>query len=181
MRSIATRSLAEKQATAHLPCNHSHHMGGDHNRLCRSLFVTCHRMSQKCDWHNRLWYFHRLWSPKTWNHRNHILPNRFCCFFCVRLTQPRSLVTGYFNSNLVGVRNISLSPPVSSLHLANSCAVYLHTPLVLVHMPGGNGIGAHHTGGIELRHCDVSPGEVVWERIPEGPLRYCTLHATLVT
>ena len=27
----------------------SHHMGGDHNRLCRSLFVTCHRMSQKCD------------------------------------------------------------------------------------------------------------------------------------
>jgi hypothetical protein len=60
-------------------------------------------------------------------------------------------------------------------------AIYLHTPLVLVHMPGGNGIGAHHTGGIELRHCDVSPGEVVWERIPEGPLRYCTLHATLVT
>ena len=118
---------------------------------------------------------------KTWNHRNHILPNRFCCFFCVRLTQPRSLVTGYFNSNLAGVRNISLSPPVSSLHLANSCAIYLHTPLVLVHMPGGNGIGAHHTGGIELRHCDVSPGEVVWERIPEGPLRYCTLHATLVT
>ena len=92
-------------------------------------------------------------------------------------------MTGYFNSNLVGVRNISLSPPVSSLHLANSCAIYLHTPLVLVHMPGGNGIGAHHTGGIELRHCDVSPGEVVWERIPEGSLRYCirTLHATLVT
>ena len=104
--------------------NLTHHMGGDHNRLCRSLFVTCHRMSQKCDWHNRLWYFHRLWSPKTWNHRNHILPNRFCCFFCVRLTQPRSLVTGYFNSNLAGVRNISLSPPVSSLHLANSCAIY---------------------------------------------------------
>ena len=22
---------------------------------------------------------------------------------------------------------------------------------------------------------------LVWERIPEGPLRYCTLHATLVT
>ena len=90
-------------------------------------------------------------------------------------------MTGYFNSNLAGVRNISLSPPVSSLHLANSCAIYLHTPLVLVHMPGGNGIGAHHTGGIELRHWDVFPGEVVWERIPEGPLRYCTLHATLVT
>ena len=26
-----------------------HHMSGDHNRLCRSLFVTCHRMSQKGD------------------------------------------------------------------------------------------------------------------------------------
>ena len=56
-----------------------------------------------------------------------------------------------------------------------------YTTIVLVHMPGGNGIGAHHTGGIELRHCDVSPGKVVWERIPEGPLRHCTLHATLVT
>ena len=44
-------------------------------------------------------------------------------------------------------------------------AIYLHTPLVLVHMPGGNGIGAHHTGGTELRHCDVSPGEVVWEKM----------------
>ena len=46
-------------------------------------------------------------------------------------------MTGYFNSNLAGVRNISLSPPVSSLHLANSCAIYLHTQLE--HMPGGNG------------------------------------------
>ena len=43
----------------------THHMGGDHNRLCRTLFVTCHRMSQKGVWHNRLWYFHRLWSPEN--------------------------------------------------------------------------------------------------------------------
>ena len=26
-----------------------HHMSGDQNRLCRSLFVTCHRMPQKGD------------------------------------------------------------------------------------------------------------------------------------
>ena len=110
-----------------------------------------------------------------------MLQNRFCCFFCIRLTQPRSLGTGYFKSNLVGMRKVSLSPPVLSLHLASSCAIYLHhdTPLVLVHMLGGNGIGAHHTGAIELRHCDVSHGNVVWERIPKGPLGYGTLHATL--
>ena len=118
---------------------------------------------------------------KTWNHRNHILSNRFCCFFCVRLTQPRSLGTGYFNSNLVGVRKNILSPPVSSLHLANSCATCLRTPLVLVHIPGENGFGAHHTGDIELRHCVVPPGNVPWERISKGPLCYCTLHANYIT
>ena len=139
-------------------------MSGDHNRLCRSFFVTCHRMSQKCDWHNRLWYFHRLWSPKTWNHRNHILPNRFCCFFCVRLTQPRSLVTGYFNSNLVGVRNISLSPPVSSSHLANSCAIYLHTPLV--HMPGGDGSASYWRHWAETLRC--FPGRSCVGEDPRG-------------
>ena len=51
-----------------LPCDctfHTHHMSGDQNRFCRSLFVTCHRMSQKGDCHNRLWYFHRLWSLKN--------------------------------------------------------------------------------------------------------------------
>ena len=75
------------------------------------------------------------------------------------------MMTGYFTSNLVGVQNMILSPPVSSLHLAQyTCIHYLCMCLV--------GMGAHHSGGIELRYCDVSPGEVVWERIPEEPLRY---------
>ena len=143
------------------------------------LFVTCHRMSQKGVWHNRLWYFHRLWSPKNLKSPKSYIKNRFCSFFWVRLTQPRSLGTGYSNFNLVGMRNFFLSAPVSSLHLAQYTCNCIHRSSCAHMCPVG--VGARHAGGIELRHCDVSPGEVVWERIPEGPLRYCTLHATLVT
>ena len=88
--------------------------------------------------------------------------------------------TGYSNSNLVGVRNFVLSVPVASLHLAQYIYLQLHTPLVHIYA-WWEWERVMYTGDIELRHCDVSPGEVVWERIPEGPLRYCALHATLVT
>ena len=97
--------------------------------------------------------------------KSYIAKPVFCGFFCVRLTQPRSLGTGYSNSNLVGVRKFVMSAPVSSLHLAQ----YTYTTCAHIYLVG---MGARHTGGIELRHCDVSPSEVVWERIPEGPLRY---------
>jgi hypothetical protein len=65
------------------------------------------------------------------NQFNHIFPNLFCGFFCVRLAQPRSLGTGYSDSNLVGVRKFDLSAPVSSLHLAQYTG--LHTPLVHIY------------------------------------------------
>ena len=34
---------------------------------CVELFLwhVTEYMSQRCDWHNRLWYLYRLWSPKN--------------------------------------------------------------------------------------------------------------------
>ena len=66
---------------------------------------------------------------------------------------------------------------VCTSFIVTSCAIYLHT---LVHIYALVGMGKRHTGGIELRHCDVSPGEVVWERIPERPHRYISYVACSV-
>ena len=52
----------------------THQKGGDHNRLCRSSSVTCHRISQKTlHMHNRLWYFPAGGVRQTWKHQNYIL------------------------------------------------------------------------------------------------------------
>ena len=75
-------------------------------------------MSQKGVCHNRLWYFHRLWSPKNLKlPKSYIAKPVFICY----IVRNNSVCTGF---------------------VVTSCAIYLHTPLE--HKPreaggGGNG------------------------------------------
>ena len=161
----------------------THHTGGGHNRLCRS---SCHRMSQKTLHTTGCGIYQLVESEKLENTEIIFWQNRLCGFFCVRGFQPKFWGGGYSILICWRVRNYSVSTGfvVRVQQWLGDLAVVISSG-----QPVGESstskwtryiYGAHHAGGIELRHCDVSPGDVVWEGIPEGPLRYCTLHATLV-